>query len=218
LLSILAEVSTFSGIPATGDTPMTRTTCIAAFSAAILGFAPGARAVPIIFDAPLSGPNESPPNPSPGTGFAEVDFDDVANIMHVHVTFSGLLGTTTASHIHCCTAVPFAGVAGVATTVPSFTGFPLGVTSGTYDHTFDMTLLSSYNPAFVTAHGGTAATAEAALFAGLLAGTEYLNIHSTVDPGGEIRGFLTPAPEPGSAALLGAGLAGLALLRRRARA
>jgi hypothetical protein len=98
--------------------------------------------------------------------------------MRVQVNFAGLLGTTTASHIHCCTAIPSAGTAAVATTVPTFTGFPLGVMSGTYDHTFDMTLLSSYNPAFVSLNGGTAASAEAALFSGMLAGTEYLNIHT----------------------------------------
>ena len=55
-----------------------------------------------------------------------------------------------------------------------------------------MTLASSYNPAFVTAHGGTVAGAEADLLAGLKAGQAYLNIHSSTFPGGEIRGFLRP--------------------------
>jgi hypothetical protein len=43
----------------------------------------------------------------------------------------------------------------VATTLPTFAGFPLGVTSGTYINTLDLTLASSYNPAFVTANGGS---------------------------------------------------------------
>src|SRR5439155_23025204 len=37
---------------------------------------------------------------------------------------------------------------------PDISGFPLGVTSGTYDNTLDLTLASSYNPVFVTDEGG----------------------------------------------------------------
>ena len=107
--------------------------------------------------------------------------------------------------------------AGVATTVPTFIDFPLGVTSGTYDHTFDMTQASSYNPAFVTAHGGTVATALNDLLAGLAAGEAYLNIHTGQFPTGEIRGFLAaPVPEPETYALMLGGLGLLAALRRRA--
>jgi len=58
-------------------------------------------------------------------------------------------------------------------------------------HTLDLTQASSWNPAFVTANGGTVGGAEAALAAGLNAGHAYLNIHTTMFPGGEISGFLT---------------------------
>ena len=118
----------------------------------------------------MTGANESPVNGSPGTGTATVTTDDVMHQMSVNVIFSNLVGTTSAAHIHSATAVAGTGTAGVATTTPTFSGFPLGVTSGSYAITLDMTLASSYNPSFVTANGGTTTSAEAALFAGIAAG------------------------------------------------
>lgn len=166
----------------------------------------------------LSGPNESPPNASPGTGTGVVTLDPIANTMRVQVTFSGLIGTTTASHIHAATATPFSGTAGVATTTPTFAGFPSGVTSGSYDQTFDMTQASSYNPAYVTANGGTPLSAEAALFSAISSGRSYLNIHTSFVPAGEIRGFLVATPEPGSVALFLSLGASVPLLVRRRKA
>src|SRR5262249_15025453 len=85
---------------------------------------------------------------------------------------------------------PFSGTAGVATTTPSFPGFPLNVTSGTYDHTLDLTQSSSYNPAFITANRNTVSGAAAALIAALNSGESYLNTHTTAHPGGQIPGLL----------------------------
>ncbi len=170
---------------------------------------------PITYFTTLNGNGEVPPTGSPGTGTATVTLDTVAHTLFVDVVFSNLSAPTTASHIHCCTSSPGTGTVGVATTVPTFTGFPLGVTSGTYTHTFDTTMLSSFNPAFVTAQGGTVADAEAALAAGLAADKAYLNIHTTAFPGGEISGFLLVTPEPGTFLLAGGALLGLLLRRRK---
>jgi len=197
---------------------MTRFFRFAVLAVAMVGFAQHSHAASILYVANLSGPNEFPANASPGTGTARVTIDPLLHTMRVEVTFSGLTGTTTASHIHSATAVPFTGTAGVATTTPTFAGFPLGVTSGTYDQTLDLTQASSYNPAFVTANGGTTATAEAALESGIAAGEAYLNIHTSTFGGGEIRGFLVQAvPEPGSLGLLAVGALGVLFASRRAR-
>jgi hypothetical protein len=182
---------------------------------AMLVTASVAHATVILYQANLTGPAESPPNASPGTGIAFVTIDDVANTMHVVAAFGGLTSPTTASHIHCCTAVPLTGIAGVATTVPTFPGFPLGVTTGAYDMTFNLLSLTTYNPAFA-ANGGTAASARAVLLAGLASGSSYFNIHTAAFPGGEIRGFLSPVPEPATWAMLVLGFGGIgAALRRR---
>ncbi|MEO8936088.1 MAG: CHRD domain-containing protein [Burkholderiaceae bacterium] len=164
----------------------------------------------------LSGANENPIVGTPGTGSATVVIDTILNTMFVGVTFSGLTAVTSASHIHCCAVAPLN--AGVATTTPSFAGFPLGVTSGSYASTLDLTLLSSYNPAFVALHGGTALGAEAFLVAGMTAGQSYLNIHTVSNPGGEIRGQLLVVPEPETLALLAGAILFGALGGRRRRA
>jgi hypothetical protein len=189
-----------------------------ALLAAAVMQAPVAQAALLTFATSLSGAIEAPPNASPGTGTGFVTIDDVANTMRVQTEFSGLVSPTRVAHIHCCTDIPFdvTDTAIVATTEPTFPGFPTGVTSGTYDEVFNLLAASTYHPDFIAASGGTVAGARERLLEGLEEGTSYLNIHSELFRAGEIRGFLQQVPEPSSLLLLGAAFCGmLPFVRRR---
>jgi len=164
-----------------------------------------------VFTANLDGPSEAPPNNSPGTGFTTVSLDAILYTMRVQVQFQDLVGTTTAAHIHAPTAVPMTGTAGVATELPSFTGFPLGVTGGSMDMTYDMLQAGNWNPTYMNANGGQPLLAFFAFLGHMQEGRTYFNIHTSQEPGGEIRGFMVP--EPGTMVALGLGA--VALLRRR---
>ncbi|THC44672.1 CHRD domain-containing protein [Massilia sp. Mn16-1_5] len=165
--------------------------------------------------AVASGPGESPPNGSPGSSVAAFEID--GSVLRAEVPFRDLLAGTTMAHIHCCTTAAFTGTAQIA--IP-FVDFPLGVTAGTYTHAFDLTDAAVYDPAFLAAFGGTPASASTALIDAINANEAYLNIHTSQFPAGEIRGFMVaaPIPEPATWGMLGMGLAGLGMLKRRRRA
>ena len=141
-----------------------RRTRVASLVVFFVGIAGHASAVTLVYSGaftPEGGPTAS------GSGSATVTIDTVSITMRVQADFSGLSGTTAAAHVHCCTASPGVGNVGVATELPTFTGFPLGVTSGSYDFTYDMTQAANFNPSFITANGGSTSAALAALIAGL---------------------------------------------------
>lgn len=196
---------------------MMKLTMALTLALAVIGFVAPATAHTTSYSATMSGPAESPPNDSLGTGYTLIDINDHDFTMRIRADFSGLTGNVTIAHIHCCTSVAETGTAGVASPLPSFPGFPAGGKSGSYDQTFDLTLLSSWNAAFVNANGGTTGSAFATLMTALEDGKAYLNIHTTYRSGGEIRGFYAPVPVPAALWLFAPAALGLAGLRRRAR-
>ncbi len=191
-----------------------------AISALLAAASAPAGAAMLTYTAALSGAAEATPNASPATGSATLTLDDVLHSMRVQVDFDGLTAPNTAAHVHCCTVAVRLGTGPVATVLPTFTDFPTGATSGSYDHTFDMNLDSSWNASFINAHGSTTAQAFIDLLSGLDSGRAYLNIHNSPFPGGEIRGFLEAqqVPEPATAWLVllaAGGLLGSSRSRRR---
>jgi hypothetical protein len=184
-------------------------------AAAAVSAAPASGAI-LVFKANMTGAAERPtPVTSDGTGTALVVIDTVLNRMSVDADFADLESPTTVAHIHCCAGVD--ATASVATTTPSFPGFPVGVTSGDYFRIFNMLSASTYRAGFITANGGTPAGARDALIAGLNGGLAYFNVHTQQFSGGEIRGqFALAVPEPATWAMMlgGFGLTGWGLRRR----
>ncbi|MBL8329759.1 MAG: CHRD domain-containing protein [Rubrivivax sp.] len=148
-----------------------------------------------------------------GNGYVQISYDTVQHTLAIATSFAGLSGNTTVAHIHCCVNAP--GFVGVAVTPGTLPGFPVGVSAGSYSVNLNLTLASSFTGSFVAgAGGGTLAGAESALIAALDAGRAYFNVHSSAFPSGEIRGFVTPVPEPSTVALMALGLAAIAWRQR----
>ncbi len=147
-----------------------------------LSFHSNARATVYTLDLALSGQKEVPPNPSTATGVLIGTYNDVTNMLSFTVMFNGLSAPSTASHIHG----PAAAGVNAPVLIP-LAGFPAGVTSGTYSNSFTLT-----------------PDQESMLFCATL----YLNIHTSLYPGGELRAQLKEGMTSGNITTLDLALTG----------
>lgn len=156
-------------------------------------------------------PASSPTGTPPGTGGevgAGITFDDVTRILTINVAwgsgngFTDLTGNATMAHIHGVTAdappTGFSQNAGVLYNLHTETGWNNNAINGGIF--------------------GTTVTLSALHAAALLEGKLYINVHTSANGPGEIRGNLVLVPEPETCALGMLGVAGLfAWLRHRQR-
>lgn len=155
-----------------------------------------AKALIFQFNAGLNGANEVPANSATATGIATLFYNDNNSVLTTDDSYSfslsafGLTGVATAMHIH-------------APAAPGFTAPPV-VNLGA------LPFVSLNSGGTLLLGGVNVAPPNASFLSQLQAGLTYVNIHTAVYPGGEIRGQLTPVavvPEPSTYAMLMAGLA-----------
>ena len=112
--------------------------------------------------ATLSGAAEVPPNASAGMGQLQAEFDKASRTLRYTLRYSGLSGPVKAGHFHG----------------PAEAGKNAGVALGIN------------NAGDSPVQGSAVLTPEQA--ADLLAGKWYINLHTAANPGGELRGQVTP--------------------------
>ena len=147
-------------------------------TAGLMGLAAPASAQTVVLTANLSGANE-PPIPGILTGAfgsATITVNLTARTVTYAVTVFNLPSGVTASHIH----VGAVGIAG-----PVVVNFAPAVTSSN-DFSFSGTVQDT---AFVLRPDQGIRSADD-MFQAILGGNSYVNVHSSANPGGEIRGQL----------------------------
>jgi Cu/Zn superoxide dismutase len=140
-------------------------TCVVAAAGLLAGCASSGNTVGMMktYHATLSGAQEVPATNSSAQGSAEFTVDPDSRKVTWNVTYSGLTGPAMAAHIHG-PAAPGATAGVVVNIAAAGTGSPIQ---------------------------GSAVLTDAQM-ADLMAGKDYVNIHTAQNKGGEIRGQITP--------------------------
>ena len=139
-----------------------KSTLVACVSAMALLVSTASHADMLNLGATLSGAAEVPPNTSAGMGQLQAEFDKATKSFRYTLRYSGLSGPVKAA--------PFHG--------PAEAGKNAGVALGIN------------NVGESPVQGSAVLTADQA--ADLLAGKWYVNVHTAANPGGEVRGQVTP--------------------------
>jgi len=144
----------------------------------------------------LNGAQETPaPVVTPAFGNGTVLLNAAQNQITINLTFQGLLAPVTVARIH---NGAFGASGPVILDIRSLIDFSSrDFTSGAI---FSRVLNVTPSQASV-----------------LLAGNGYFNIHTSLHPGGEIRGQINVVPEPSTYLLMATGLGGVMLVARRRR-
>ena len=163
----------------------TKSLLSAAAAVAALSCATAAFATHYVANVNISAANEVPTNASPATGTAFVSINTVTNTLTYNITYTNGLLLGAETAAHIH-GFAAAGVnAGVKHALPATAGVKVGT----------WTYLEADE-------------------ANILAGLTYINIHTSANPGGEIRGQITPvnSTDTPAASTWALGLMGLGLL------
>ena len=173
-----------------------------------------AQAVTFQFTANLNSAQEVPSNDATATGLAVLFYSDGNTVAAADDSYSfslsasGLSGPITGAHIHAPAPAPAPAPVGVNGPVV----VPLNAAPFTFSNAGGTLLIG----------GADVQPPSAAFLSQLQGGQTYVNLHTAVRPGGEIRGQLfqvavVPEPETYAMVLAGLGLIGWIGARRRSR-
>ena len=153
------------------------TMCLMAAVAVLLGATTQAQAQTIRLTATLSGANETPGVLTGAAGFAEVYLNMADRSVNYRINIFNMPTRTTAGHFH----VGGPGLAGPVVVDLA----PPGVTD-------DFSLSGSASPSSLRPRADQGILTWDDFIQALAGGQVYVNIHSTTNPGGEVRGQLIP--------------------------
>lgn len=176
-------------------------------TAALLALPMGAQAITFQFNAGLSGANEVPPSGAAATGLATLFYNDNDSVLTTDDSYSLTLGAF--------------GLSGIATGMHIHAPAPVGANGPVVVNLANSPFMALNSGGTLLIGGTNVLPPSSSFLSQLQAGLAYINVHTALNPGGEIRGQLTQVsaiPEPSTYTMLlaGLGLIGV-MVRNRAK-